>query len=262
MPDFVKQYEELEECFKKQVERDRFKCDDIVYVPPFTRPSRQVDYVLIAMEPALTKKWAGNHPNRKDGEAAVKKGYRSFMPGSLGVCILHYCAKKYLCTGGQTYYITDMSKGAMPPPKANSDREKRWEEWFRLLKKELELVAKKDATVFAIGRDVENFLTEKWVQGEFDYKPIYLLHHSDTNAKARKKYVDKRKPEFKNFKRKVTEKDLKDFASALLFEDGTEWAVTESKKRLEEQKLSDSRKMLIFCYKNTFEGCRRNKQLK
>jgi|GEM_PF-851468 len=262
MPDFVKQYEELEECFEKEVKRDRDKCKDTVYVPPFIRPSCQADYIFIAMEPSLTTKWAGSTPKRKGGEAAVNKGYRSFMPGSLGVCILHYCAKKYLCTEGQTYYITDMSKGAMPVKRAKHGRKERWEGWFPLLEKELKLVAREDATVFAIGRDVADFLTQKRVQGKFDYKPVYLLHHSDRNTRARKEFVAGRKPEFKEFKRNVTEKDLKDFASALLSEAGTEWAITKSKKRLERQKLSDSRKMLIFCYKNTFEGCKRNKQLK
>ena len=257
MSDFVKQYEELEECFRKQVERDRKRptCDNIVYLPQFTRPSRPVDYIFIAMEPALKTTYAGNPPKRKDGEAAVKKGYRSFMPGSLGVCILHYCAKKYLCTGGQTYYITDMSKGAMPVDKANSDREERWEEWFPLLKKELKLVAKKDATVFAIGRDVEYFLTKKKVQERFDYRLKYLLHYGNNAAHARKKCIAKRKSEFAKFKQTVTEKHLKNFANKLLSKKGTEWAKKKSKERLESQSLTDSGKMLMFCYKITFEGC-------
>jgi len=206
------------------------------------------------MEPTLTDRWAGDPPNWKDGEAAVKKGKRNFMPNSRN-CILHYCARKYLCRGGQTYYITDMSKGAMQVSKANSERKKRWEEWFPLLEKELELVAKKDAIVFAISKKVESFLTKKQVQGRFNYRLKYLLHPGNNAAHARKKCIAKRKTDFAKFKQTVTEKNLIEFASTILSKEGTEWAM-KSKKCIENKKLSDSEKMLIFCYKITFEGCR------
>jgi hypothetical protein len=260
MPDFVKQYKELEGCFKKQVidDREELRCDDIVYLPTFIVPKRQADYIFIAMEPSLTTKWAGKSPRRKDGEAAVKEGYRNFVPGRRGFGILHYCATKYLCTGGQTYYITDMSKGAMPVVKANSNREERWDKWFPLLEKELKLVAKKDATVFAIGRRVERFLIQKRDQGKFDYRLKYLLHPANTAAGARKKYIAERQPEFDGFKQDVTEKDLVDFAARILSKEKTEWAL-QSKKRLKTNKmkeLKDSPKMLIFCYKIKFEECR------
>ncbi len=260
MPDFVQQYKELEECFKKQVEHDRkrLRCKDIVYLPSFTRPSRRVDYIFIAMEPSLTTKWAGKkRPNRKDGEAAVKEGFRNFMPRSPESCILHYCAEKYLCHEGQTYYITDMSKGAMPVGKANSDREERWSEWFPLLEKELKLVAKKDATVFAIGKKVESFLTKNGVKERFDGRLEYLLHPSRQAVGARKKFVAERKPEFDEFKQTVTKKDLVKLARPILSKEDTECA-KKSIKRLEDKGLTDSGEMLIFCYKITFERCSRN----
>lgn len=258
MLDFAQKYEELEKCLKKQVRRDRkrLRCDDIVYLPQFIRPNRPVDYIFIAMEPSLTTKWAGKRPNRKDGEAAIKKGFRNYLPASLGGCFLHYCAKNYLCTRGQTYYITDMSKGAMPVDKAKHKRKERWEEWFPLLKKELELVAKQDAIVFAMGREVERFLTKKREQGEFDYRLQYLLHPSNQAAGARQECIAGRKSEFNKFKQTMTKEKLEKFASKILSKDSTKWAKRRAKERLESKNLTDSWKMLMFCYKLTFEGCK------
>jgi len=261
MPDFAQQYEELEERFREQIKRDRerIKCEDIVYLPSFTVPSSQVDYVFIAMEPSLTDKWAGIKPNFKDGVTAVKKGARNFMPGGIEGCILYYCATKYLC--GRTYYFTDMSKGAMNVDKAKLGRTKRWEEWFCLLQQELKIVAKEDATVFVIGTSVYNFLTHKkrkntWFHKTFAGRIEYLLHYSKQAAGHRKKYINGRQSEFDDFKTKVTENKIKDIVIPLLAKADTDWA-KDSIKRVEGIKLTESWKMLIFCYKIKMEACGR-----
>lgn len=261
MRDLGNQYEDLEKRFRKQVKRDRklLEFDDIVYLPQFIRPTHPVDYVFIAMEPSLKKTYAGNPPNRKEGETAVKNGFRNFMPGRGARSVLHYCVKKYLCSADQTYYITDMSKGAMPVNQAKHGRKQCWREWFPLLIKELGLVAKKDATVFAIGKEVRRFLMKKKVQGRFDYRLEYLLHPSDQTIGTRKKYVTERKAEFVKFKQTVNEKDLIEFGSPILSKEGTPWAM-KTKEELERTRLSDSTKMLIFVYKNTFEVFKRNKK--
>lgn len=264
MPDFMQQYKEIEECFREQIKRDReqLKCDDIVYLQPFTIPSDQVDYVFIAMEPALTKVWLGEPPNRNNGDAAVKKGARNFMPGRIEECVLYYCATKYL--GGRTFYITDMSKGAMTLDRAKTDRGSLWKEWFGLLEKELKLVAKEDATVFAIGTQVYNFLTHKkrqdtWFHKTFAGRIEYLLHYSGSAAGYRKNSIIGKESEFNDFKTKVTEKDIIDVVIPLLTKECTEWA-KDSIERVKGIRITKSWKMLIFGYKMKMEACGRKIQ--
>jgi len=141
MPDtFVRRYEELENEFLKRVEKDRILLNykNIVYLPVFLKPTCKVKYVFISMEPSLTKEWA-NPPDCSTAEAQISGGFRNFAPGRFEDAIIHYCAQNYLHTDYQNYYITDMSKGAMPPQKTNEVRIRTWLNWFPLLKEELEL---------------------------------------------------------------------------------------------------------------------------
>lgn len=91
-------YAKLEEEFKSQVKKDRqsLECDDIVYLPLFPKPARKADFIFIAMEPSLTKLWAGDPPNRQNAESQVYKGFRNCMPFRFEDAILHYCPSKYL----------------------------------------------------------------------------------------------------------------------------------------------------------------------
>ena len=93
---FDNQYKHLEKLFEDQVELDRQSsgCDDIVYLPSFPKPNGKACYILIAMEPSLTKAWA-NPPNRRGAESAAKKGFQNFMPVRFEDNILHYCAENW-----------------------------------------------------------------------------------------------------------------------------------------------------------------------
>jgi len=99
---FITQMRELEQEFAAAA-----AVDGDVYLPNFT-PSGPVDAVLIGMEPSLGW-WA-----RTPAEAAAKiaAGFRNFM-WSPEDFILHYAARRSLCSAAETYHVTDISKGAM-----------------------------------------------------------------------------------------------------------------------------------------------------
>lgn len=274
MPDtLIKGYEELENKFFKQVKVDRNQNDDddIVYLPAFLKPTCKVKCVFISMEPSLTKGWA-NPLNRSTAEAKIRGGFRNFAPGRFEDAIIHYCAQNYLDTDYQNYYITDMSKGAMPPKKADEKdrRNETWINWFSLLKEELELVAEEDAQIFAIGRKVQIFLLGKtkkkgippeqfkeyndivdWIEERFHGKPTYLLHHAPSARPFRGKYITENGLENDYAKYELKKDDLLVFAEKLLSDTH---ANTKFKKTcmdgLKAQNFNDSLKKLAFVYKH------------
>ena len=126
---FITQMRELEQEFAAAA-----AVDGDVYLPNFT-PSGPVDAVLIGMEPSLGW-WA-----RTPAEAAPKiaAGFRNFM-WSPEDFILHYAARRSLCSAGETYHVTDISKGAMTVKNAHIDRRARYARWAVLLNKEVRLV--------------------------------------------------------------------------------------------------------------------------
>ncbi len=266
MPDtLIKGYKELENKFKDQVKKDRklLHCNDIVYLPAFLKPTRKVKYVFISMEPSLTKKWA---PDRNTAEAQIEGGFRNFAPGRFEDTILHYCVHKYLPANFNEYYITDMSKGAMPPQIANKKRITTWLNWSQLLKEELTLVAEEDAQIFAIGKKVHGFLEGKtnkkkilqdnndivdWIKKRFRGKPIYLLHHSPQTCGYRGKYIKENDLENDYACYKLNKGELLKFADILLSNTHAETNLKEfCMKRLGNQEFNDSLKKLAFVYKD------------
>ena len=141
---FGERVRDLERCFGAFAERD-----GSVYLPNFM-PTGPVDYVFIGMEPSLGA-WASSLEKAK---AKIAAGFRNFM-WSMEDFILHTSARHYLCEPGQTYYVTDISKGAMSVKRANLDRTVRYERWFPLLVQEIDLVAKPDAIPGALDMPAE-----------------------------------------------------------------------------------------------------------
>ncbi len=210
--DFEKEYKELERCFEHRVELDRLRYPNSVFLPNVP-PNGPVDFVFIGMEPSYDK-WA---KDRLDAEQQIASGYRNFMY-SLEDFILHYCIRRYLCNDGSTYYITDLSKGAMNTKIADTEREERYQNWYPLLQKELSLVAKYNTKLIAIGKSVEQFLSDNHHQPA----PIYLHHYSNQNGKSRKDYItdNHKELEFENFKynEPVTRQDIITEAKTMLME--------------------------------------------
>jgi hypothetical protein len=150
---FEDAYKQLEKEFKKRVAEDckqwKFKS---VFLPN-EAPKAPVDYVLVAMEPSL-KGWAKDIP---DARKKICKGFRNFC----GVWLLHFAISEYLCRDGETYYLTDLAKGAMETNSPGAGDMKKYEAWYPLLQEELGLVAKTDAKIISIGSRVGRFLSSK-----------------------------------------------------------------------------------------------------
>ena len=123
-----------------------------VFLPNF-RPKEPADHVLICMEPSLGR-WAGTP---EAGRQRIAEGFRNFT-WSIEDFILHTAARRYLCGPSQTYHLTDLSKGAMTVARANVDRAARYARWYRLLKQEIEVVAKPAARFVAVGKVVQKEL--------------------------------------------------------------------------------------------------------
>jgi hypothetical protein len=175
---------DLELRFSTLAERD-----GSIYLPNFM-PTGPVDYVFIGMEPSLGA-WASS-PG--DARAKIAAGFRNFM-WSMEDFILHTSARQYLCEPGQTYYVTDISKGAMLVQRANLDRAARYKRWFDLLKQEIELMAKPNAKVIAIGQAVAKNLRALGFTRPID--PI--LHYSGQAGRARRAAIVGHEDAFRAF---------------------------------------------------------------
>ena len=224
-----KAYESLEREFAARVEEDNRKFEEDVregkyrgiYLPN-VRPAGQVDYVLVGMEPSQGK-WAKNLDNARE---KIDGGFRNFC----GVEILHFPIREYLLRDGETYYLTDLAKGAILTKSPDAGNAKKYDAWYPLLEKELDLVAKPDAKVIAIGSKVDGFLKKKKLCGR-----VYagsIPHYSTQVARQRGNMIEGRKKEYENF------------AASL---QGSMWKKSEKK--------------LLFDYKILFECIRDKKTL-
>ena len=236
---FSKEYAALEREFKAMVKEDNEKCGlKSTYLRNFV-PEAHADFVLIAMEPS-------GSPIEFDPNA------RNFAY-SMEDFILHFCVKNYLCKGTETYHLTDLSKGMLPANVAKGGSKERWERWYPLLRKELKLVAKKDAPIIAIGGQVEGFLKEK-------KKPILagrVLHYS-LSAIGHWKHTPCQHPDlYKEFAPTVSFDDIKKTVKEVFSPSDLNFHVEPTLKRLKRGSgLTDSRKHLMFTYMVRFAEIR------
>ena len=236
MPLDKARYDDLERSFRAQVERDKVHAIERVvqgwgvYLP-CEEPEDQVDYIFVGMEPSFN--WADS---TEDAEKKVAKGSRNFgrpKDGRQTLSLLILSIERFLCKTGETYHLTDVSKGAMPVTVAALDRDRRYEEWYPLLLEEIAIVGKPKAPVIAIGKKVEEFLQRRGLNGRTD-RPLYTVQHYSMQASASwKAEVGRDQEGFEAFK--ATE----------LGED-SRWAAG----------LSPSKQQLIFVYKKQFEAIR------
>ena len=86
------------------------------------------------------------------------------------VALFMHSIEQFLCKNGETFHLTDVSKGAMPVTVAALDRDRRYKDWYALL---LEEIASGSQAV-AMGKEVERFLHRNHFQEETGR--IYSLH--------------------------------------------------------------------------------------
>lgn len=185
---FGEKYAALERGFKRQGEKDNKELGIKSLFLPNIRPEGPVDFVLLAQEPSL-----GGGGLAKGGEK-IKQGDWNFS-GSFEDFILHFCIREYLCQGGKNYHLTDLAKGAMAVKVAGLKPEVRYDRWYRLLEKELRLVAKPGARVILIGGKVEDFLKDK----KLDWSRSRILHYSQQAAGFRGKAAKEDPVGFRKF---------------------------------------------------------------
>ena len=166
---FEEAYSALEDEFRQRVEEDKQSGVKCILLPNIW-PTAPVDYVLIGMEPSLGRWARGKGKSRlEDAQKRIDQGFRNFC----GVWILHYPVRTFLCQDGESYYVTDLAKGAMLTNEEGSGSEEKYDEWYPLLEKEIGLVAKPDAKIISIGNRVGQFLSKKGVYGHVGTIPHY-----------------------------------------------------------------------------------------
>ena len=230
-------YKNLERRFRAQVDRDKAHAIERVvegwgvYLP-CVEPTTQVDYILVGMEPSFN--WA---KDVRDGEKKVANGARNFgeLPTNrkYPLTLLILAMKRYLCHPGETYHMTDVSKGAMPGAVADLDRDRRYEEWYPLLVEEIEIVGKPGGPLIAIGKEVQKFLRRRGLEGKTG-RPLYAVQHYSRQASGHWKVEAERDPDgFARF-------------TEVEFTESNGWPTD----------LSVANRMLFFAYKKQFEAIR------
>ena len=233
-----KSYNDLEQMFRDQVIKDRprviqwvVKMGLGVYLPCM-KPENRVDYIFVGMEPSFG--WADSV---EDGEKKVEDGATNFGASAPPddsrdpLDLLKLCIVRFLCQPGETYHLTDVSKGAMPVAMADIDREQRYKEWYPLLLKEIDIVGKPGAPVIAIGKTVQSFLKRMDLKGRTG-RPLYdVLHYSNMAARSRKTQAERDPTGFEAF-------------TSEEFDKRKRWA----------KDLSTSKMQLIFIYKKQFQA--------
>lgn len=238
---FATQYANLETAFKEQVEKDNSRFGIKSSFLPNIPPEGPVDYVLIAMEPSF-----GGGSGERSSDDQTKN-----FSGSIEDFILHFCVENYLCASNRTYYLTDLSKGAMPVKIADSDRLLRYRQWYPLLERELNLVLKPDGIVIAVGNVVDSFLREQ----ELPQLAGKILHYSRSAARYRVN-MPRRYPEpYSAFAPTVSWADIKHTVQRVMNEAGM--PLCEEQETLERlrngSKLTESKKQLMFTYSCQFK---------
>ena len=168
-------------------------------------PRGRVDFVLVGKMTSIGEKDAGEIPPGYF-PAIGPPGFN--LLSSIGDLILNYGAHRHLCRPGESYYLTDLGKCALPPKYAKGKIAKdEFTAWYPMLLEELELVAKPGATVIPVGSATGNFLEGK---PSFPYRLTTPILHWSTAAVAAAKMAGSLFPrEWNEFRRSTSWDDLR-----------------------------------------------------
>jgi len=222
--------------------------DEENFYVPNPEPEGPVEYVLICMEPSLGR-WAKPPAQAK---ARIEAGFRNFLPSD-EIALLHFAVRHYLCEPEERYHITDLSKGAMLVKRSGHARAERYAKWYPLLQEEIELVAKPDARIIAVGKQVYQFLKSRGFGRDF----WQVIHYSGQAGRARKAEATRQESSFKEFQGSVLKQDLAATAKEILTDASVPKEIREKTlSKLGSFSLTTSRQQLLFHYKLRFESIR------
>ena len=235
---------ELECKFREQVASDnRELCIDSSYVHNFI-PAGPVDYVLIAMEPST----GVPGKDRKDPSQIARN-----FSWSVEDFILHYCIREYLCRDGETYHLTDLAKGGMKNKLARKRRQHRYDRWYPLLKEELSLLNEPGGTrIIAVGKVVADYLKGKGLCKRVEG----ILHYARTAAGHRDRRIECWRGNFPEFSQSVDRDAFEESIRDVLSDADMDSFVRHRPEGGGSYKLTESRKKLMFLYKNRFSELR------
>ena len=137
--------------------------------------------------------------------------------------------------------------------RAGSSRDERYDRWYPLLQKEIDLVATPGAGIVTVGKVVSNYLEQK----PFGRSFTGVIHYSGQAGRARNEGIVGREDSFQAFRDTVSLDDLiataVDVLRSTRVPDGIR---DQTLLRLRRSQLTTSRKQLIFNYKIAFESMR------
>ena len=249
---FSQRYEDLERKFCEQVQKDFDDCCLESVMLRNIKPDGPVDFILIAQEPSGGRTLTGTRPT--DWECVKDIENRNFC-GHKNDFMFHYSIRNYLCGEDQTYYLTDLSKGAMPPKQAAATSRETHKRWYPLLVEELNLVAKPGQTqVIAIGNKVHTFLKRRKEFEGIDK----IIHYSGAAGGARAKAIKPYLSELPEFAETLKFDDILDATEKVLCE--AEYSPESRQKKRQELwkglRLTEGDKKFVFYYKKRFEELR------
>jgi hypothetical protein len=219
--------------------------DGDVYLPN-PEPTARVDYILVGMEPILGH-WARS---AEEARARVASGFRNFLT-DIEPMLLHFSVRRFLCEKDQPYHITDFSKGAMLVEHAGAARATRYDQWYELLREEIDLIAAPGARVIALGNAVAEHLRRR----EFTREVTPVIHYSPLASRARAARLTGHDVRFREFESSISSQSVLAIAREVLDESGVPSQIhKEALTRLARSQLSESRRKLVYCYKLEFEA--------
>lgn len=246
---FREQYLALEKKFREQVEDDRKFGIESSFLSNID-PRDHVDFVLVAMEPSTGV--SGKKPlGRLDGKPRKDKNFC----WSTEDFVFHFAIRNYLCRGGKTYHLTDLSKGAMKVREAKKKRQEKYERWYPLLKEELRLVSNSEKTrIIAIGNVVRDFLKSKSLCDSIEK----VIHYSPQGWMARRKAIQCYIDDFTQFNGTLNGDAFEETVRDVLNQAGmdSEYVDFMLEKNVNKSKLTESRRKSLFYYYNIFEELR------
>lgn len=135
---------------------------------------------------------------------------------------------------------------------AGKDRKARYRRWHSLLEEELRLVPHSDATIFAVRKAVDEYLSEQGMASV-----IRILHYSPQAGKQRNRLVQDHEESFEVFWDTATHQDVLSTAKHVLQRSPMpQRFVEQTISRLNNRELTESREQLMFIYKRAFQTAR------